>query len=700
MSGYTTLRSRLVILTGLFLCIAFPAIAQVSIPGVTNDGLNTDKTIEKLMELERKPLDRMQQSIKDYKQQKQVWNELDQSLTKLRDSARKLFGFDNPFNDRVANSSQEAALTATATRDAPEQTTSITVKSLAGADKFLSKSLPADTQVPAGRYGFRVGETERAFNFSGGSLAEFAQAVNKYVGELVRARVVNNTPDTRIITFESQKTGAENPLSFTEDAQTFARQSGVIERTIQTSRTPEIAPGAVAAWTKPLDPSTYSISDGALTVQPGGEVSLPIQPALTLNNNMVLELEARVVEQNKEAWQPPSPPPGPALPDPGSVTLDGVTVPNAPSQAVLPPWKAPEPPKVVTDSTYLYAQSGSRTVALPDIAPGDGLVTLKIPLADYVSSIDALGIRNANTYRTITVRNVRIYDPQARGDFRPLHAIETASDAHISVDGVDVTRSSNDIEDVVAGTTLHLHGISRTPVELQIEPDREQVKNSIIQFVGNYNQIIRDVNILTRSNESIVNEISYFSDDEKKKAMDRLGLFQGDTGLNQMKSRFQTVMMNSYPTSAGRDVNLLAQIGISTNASGFNTGGYNASRLRGYLEINEQELDSALQNKFKAVKDLFGYDTNNDLAVDSGVAFEVDRYVRPYVQVGGIIASRSQSLDTQIASTQRDIDDYNRYLDNYEQKLRNDFATAQGALNDLKDRQRSIQNLNPQGNGN
>ena len=54
-------------------------------------------------------------------------------------------------------------------------------------------------------------------------------------------------------------------------------------------------------------------------------------------------------------------------------------------------------------------------------------------------------------------------------------------------------------------------------------------------------------------------------------------------------------------------MNLLSQLGIATNASRPGTGGgFDASRLRGYLEIEDETLGKALDDHFEAAKQLFG----------------------------------------------------------------------------------------------
>jgi flagellar hook-associated protein 2 len=382
------------------------------------------------------------------------------------------------------------------------------------------------------------------------------------------------------------------------------------------------------------------------------------------------------------------------VPDAGSVTLDGITIPYPQSDIEMPDYQPPEEPRVVTDSTFLFAREGGQDVALPALDAGEEFQTIQIPLAAHVDSISALNIRNENTHRDLYVQNARIFDPTARGEFEPRNPIETASDARIKLDGITATRSSNTIDDLIPGATLELHGPSRGPVTLEVEPDRETIKDSVIGFVGQYNQLIRDINILTRSNESIIQEIGYFNDEEREQARERLGMLQGDSGLNQMRARLQQIMMNSYPTDAGQELNLLAQLGISTSAGGFNTGGVNASRLRGYLEMDEAQFDAALQNDMGAVRQLFGSDTDGDLATDEGIAYRVQQYVRPFVQPGGIFQNRQSTLDSQISRTEDDMGDYADHLDRYEQRLRQQFGRMENAMNEMDANQRSLQRLN------
>jgi len=180
----------------------------------------------------------------------------------------------------------------------------------------------------------------------------------------------------------------------------------------------------------------------------------------------------------------------------------------------------------------------------------------------------------------------------------------------------------------------------------------------------------------------------YLSDDEKKSLSERLGLFQGDITVSQIRSRLQSAAMAAYRTSAGPVV--LGTVGISTNSN--RGSGYDAARLRGYLEIDEKTLDAALKDRFDVIRDLFGHDSDGDLIVDTGAAFALDALIKPYVETGGILAGRTSTLNSQITRQEREIESLERQLATKERDLRRQYGLMEGALGQLESTSSAITN--------
>jgi flagellar hook-associated protein 2 len=140
---------------------------------------------------------------------------------------------------------------------------------------------------------------------------------------------------------------------------------------------------------------------------------------------------------------------------------------------------------------------------------------------------------------------------------------------------------------------------------------------------------------------------------------------------------------------------MLAQIGIGTNVSN-QGGGYEPSRLRGYLEINERTLDTALETKVLGIRQLFGFDTTGDLIADSGVAVIVENLARPYVEIGGIISLKTNTIDSRVAQDQRRIDTMERQLAAKEQELKIQYARMESAYSRMEQMSNSLDNFSRQ----
>ncbi|THB63964.1 MAG: flagellar hook-associated protein [Spirochaetaceae bacterium] len=655
-------------------------MSDIVIPGVSNRYFSQEQ-IEEMVELEAAPIRRLERQIDEQEKQKQSWQEVGRRISAVQGAARNLFGVDSPFRNRVAESSNETIVSATASRSAQEERADIIVKQIASPDRFGSDPLEGDITVPEGNYTFMVGEREHSLRFRGGDLESFATAVNRRMGEHLRARVVKDTPSTSRFIIEARQEGSANSLSFTGDSEKLALQLGIITENKGSEFNIALPEGA----------ETLTVAS-----QQTQRINLPSQ---NIKPEFRLRMEMKITSRDYSNEPAPSPPPGPNLPDTGQVSLRGITVRDEGLAVDLPDMGPPPPPPLIEDNDILYLIEGQRPNLIASVAESGEFESIDVPLSDYISNTaDSLEIRNRNTHKDVAVRNIQLYDPNARGDYIPKNPLSTAGDAIINLDGIDFTRESNTIEDVIPGTTLNLRRVSDEPVEISVGPDRESSKDAIIEFIGYYNQLFTEILILSRGTEDVVDEIAYFTPEEREDAMSRLGMMQGDSTLNQIIRALKTATAAPYPTELEQEVALLAQIGISTSSAN-QGGGFDMSRLRGYLQINENLLDEALENRFTAVRQLFGNDTDGDGSIDSGVAYQVDRMTRPYVQTGGIIATRTATIDSSIDRSNDTIETYSERLEDYEAKLRSDFAKMEGAIQQMESNAQRFENMNP-GNGN
>ena len=156
-------------------------------------------------------------------------------------------------------------------------------------------------------------------------------------------------------------------------------------------------------------------------------------------------------------------------------------------------------------------------------------------------------------------------------------------------------------------------------------------------------------------------------------------------------------MSSPYASDLNTAYNMLAQIGISSKTD---TGSaMNTSQLRGYLEIDEKKLDKALTEKMSEVQNIFGYDTNGDRAVDSGVAFLVDQNMQTFLSYGGILTSKTEALSSRIRETETSIARMEQQLQMKEDELRRKYGQMSSNLRRLEEQSSSISNFNKANSG-
>jgi flagellar hook-associated protein 2 len=672
-------------------------MSDVYVPGIKSR-FDTDRLIEGLMSVERLPKERTERNIEQLEAQKGYWQEIGRRISSLREGARSLYSFQNPFTERIARSGDESVITAAATREAAERDYHFSVKQIAQADRFLSRPLEDSFRVDPGTYTFSVGKDEISFDFRGGSLKEFTDLINRRGQGRLGASLIAVERGARALLIESKVTGAQNRLGFSGDSEKLAYTTGMAERLNDSRRD---VPFAENTLTYLSDPQFISLRDTTLSVYAGGAVSVPVNPGVQANAPWVIQIETLTNLLPEDAWTEPPPPPGPALPPEGGIHYGDITIENDPVSAPLPPWTPPSPPQRVDDPLMLsLVFSDGSKAPLPAVGDNPSFITARYNL-DAIGrgkTITALEIANRNTHRDLSIRNVQIFNPEALGGFRPRNPVSTAQDAIITMEGIEIQRDTNTIDDLIPGVTITTRGVSSKPVTLGIEPDRETIKDSIITLVGTYNRLMAEMNVLTRNDTRVVDELSYLSEEERQDLRKRLGAFSGDSILNQFKNSLQRAASMPYRTSGDdQDYVLLAQIGVSTDARRAGLGGgYDPARLRGYLEIDEKVLDAALETKLPTVQQLFGYDTDGDLIIDSGVAYMMESLSRPYVESGGFVALKTGTIDSRITQDRRRIDTMDRQLAAKEAQLKIQYGQMEGAYNRMEQMSNSLDNFSRQ----
>ncbi len=169
------------------------------------------------------------------------------------------------------------------------------------------------------------------------------------------------------------------------------------------------------------------------------------------------------------------------------------------------------------------------------------------------------------------------YDPTATsGSGKNLSETVAAQDAIVEVDGLTVTSSVNQLDDMIEGVSLDL--LAAAPgetVEVSIERDLDKARQAVNAFVDGYNAFNRTVASLTRSDPETGER----------------GALVGDAAVRGISSQVRR-MLNSPVAGVTGAATTLTALGISTERSGS-------------LTLDESVLDEVLANGVDGVASLF-----------------------------------------------------------------------------------------------
>lgn len=181
--------------------------------------------------------------------------------------------------------------------------------------------------------------------------------------------------------------------------------------------------------------------------------------------------------------------------------------------------------------------------------------------------------------------------------------IQTASNAEFSYNGVNISRPSNVVDDVVTGVTLELLGESEENINVSISQNSAMIIDEVKAFVESYNALIPKLEELTRY------------DEDTKIA----GVFNGNSDIRTIKGNLRRAMATTR-FDDGKNVSL-SNFGLTFNDSGRLI--LDESKLRTELSANPQSvMDFFRESKVK----IAGKEESRD-GVFTLVANELDRLV-------------------------------------------------------------------------
>jgi flagellar hook-associated protein 2 len=650
--------------------------------GGMSSGLDTDNIIQKLVEVEARPIRQWTSEKENYSRRKDALGDLKSSLTKLNESAKDLYGYRASYNDKKAVSSNQSILEATANKIAEKGTKEIKVKELASNHKITSDKISKDEKLPSVKFKITVNGESQSISFKGGTIEKLRDKINEVASEIVSTTHVKIDGTNYILIIESKIAGKKGEIILSGDKD-FLKKIGMVsgEKGENQEKTKLVFNNNnFSTYTGerevPKEDGSFEVAQDGNSIKINGvlwrEFTLPITSII--KKDTVLEVN---VDYKKEVVVEEAIPFRMEIGPEEEINIKGIKLKGYNVSRIRPIEKTDDKDKA------------------PDIV-GIGVVAIdneKRIEKIYERGKDVKGkqvLPIGNDFNEKTVSKIIFYcndgsvkfsaanistPIKGTGDLEPKNVVKNAGDAKIELDGVEIVRDkNNNLNDVIKGVDLNLKRSSSEPVTLKIEPDIDKAIDNIKKFVKAYNDYL-DLNTKLTKTATITKP------DNFAKSKSDIGLFAGDMTILRLENSLRTAVGEAYPSRSENPIKILVQTGIST-------GAINAewqTIKEGKLIIDENKLKSTIENNAEGITEFFGSDTDGDNRIDNGLAYKVETNLRPYLTSGKSVLAAKVDLENEaIKSSDNRIDRHKEHLKKYEENLRSKFASMEKSVNESK----------------
>ncbi len=251
-----------------------------------------------------------------------------------------------------------------------------------------------------------------------------------------------------------------------------------------------------------------------------------------------------------------------------------------------------------------------------------------------------------------------------------------AQDAEAVLNGIDIKSSSNYLSNVIDGVSIELNQAHK-PGEIssiKINSDTEATEQAVKDFVDTFNDLMDEINKLTRSMGSAeLDKLNEDKDKDKDKDKDdedededdkpssikedQLGILKGDSSVRMLQNSMRSTIFD--PASNGMR---LSDIGIEMTREG-------------KLKIDEEKLSKSLKDDPDAVQAMF---TGNDSYID-----RMNGIIDPFTKSNGYLDLKQENLDKQITRVEDNMARHDYQMEQRYQIYLAQFTAMEATINQL-----------------
>ncbi|MDH0239613.1 flagellar filament capping protein FliD [Aeromonas caviae] len=230
---------------------------------------------------------------------------------------------------------------------------------------------------------------------------------------------------------------------------------------------------------------------------------------------------------------------------------------------------------------------------------------------------------------------------------------QQASSAEILVDGNELKSDTNVFDDVIQDLKITVLRVSDTDTngdlksnKVDITTDKTSVQETVQKFIDGYNALQSKLTSLGKRN-SIVGGVS----------QDDGGALAGDSTTRAI-SNFMSNLITT-PSDTSTIYSTIFEMGIKMDN-------------KGQLSLNKEKFGEVVDKNFDQVAGLFGG--------ENGLAAKLTTGLKEYTKTGGLLAKRTDSLNSDLRSLSQKQATTNEQLVKYEAALRAQYGSLDALL--------------------
>jgi flagellar hook-associated protein 2 len=241
---------------------------------------------------------------------------------------------------------------------------------------------------------------------------------------------------------------------------------------------------------------------------------------------------------------------------------------------------------------------------------------------------------------------------------------QTAGDATLQVDGINYTRPSNTLTDVIQGLTLNLQTTSSSPALINLTRDTSSITTNVNSLVTAYNDAISMLGVVA---------------DPKSTVATYGATLVGDSTVQSIKNQLKS-MFFSPSSTPGTNVGALWQMGVSVDQAGA-------------LSVDSTKLSAALSSNFSDVVKTFTGNQDNLSTfskVSGGIANDAIKTLTFLTGNTGPLVTQTQTANDQNTKYQNDLTTLQTRMDSLLTRYQSEFAAMNSLVGNINAEKTSL----------